>query len=843
MKRLSFVTLILAFTLGACGAVADSESDDGGSSTDDVSEKPDEGAEDGKADRWDYRNDPDRFEGGLNHTLAELPRNGRTAHDAWPSTYWPTFHDSVQHRWTDEFSPAEKYDRAFNGWVPPEGFDQLRPFAPRGGMGEHNCDPSNWDTEYYDSLGPLATHVSTNMGNADARDGVDSDGDGQVDECDDHDGVSTWWGLCHAWVPAAMQEARPLRSVTHNGVTFHVGDMEALLILAYNQSPASVLGSRCNLFETMEEMASVYGCVLPENWGSRNDTDPRPMCTGRQIDHYVIERDAHGRAVQTECRDTNAGAMHVIAANYLGLQERPFAYDRTYDFEVWNQPIVAFDVSKMEAVDAATAMGLLGDEGDVYTYNEDAVKLYDVHASLTYITESHASQTPADTSRYERQDYYTYILEVDADGEIIGGEFYGNARERHPDFLWDPSRLTRSTVADLDLDNVRMLVEMSRQPEVSVDADVITVAGQGGVPIPDNNQTGVSATASVPTSVPIGGLRLELDITHTYIGDLTVALSHDGVERVIHNREGGSDNDIRSTLTVPGFEGKDASGTWTLRIVDGSGNDVGTLNAWKLHITPGDGSGGGGEPVGGDSDTIAVTGSGGSIPDNDGTGFVSTIDVTDSGTIAGLEVAVEITHTAIGNLKVTLSHNGVQHVLHANNGGDRDDIDQVYRITAFDTTEANGAWQLSVVDSSATDTGSLLQWGLDINVGDREPLERPTDPDAPETFPGEGGISIPDNAPAGINSEAGVPSDATGTASAVVNITHTYRGDLEVALKHDGQTWVLHDHQGGSANDLSETYVLDPAPANLGGTWTLSVSDNAAADTGTLDSWAVVVTP
>jgi subtilisin-like proprotein convertase family protein len=204
---------------------------------------------------------------------------------------------------------------------------------------------------------------------------------------------------------------------------------------------------------------------------------------------------------------------------------------------------------------------------------------------------------------------------------------------------------------------------------------------------------------------------------------------------------------------------------------------------------------------------------------------------------------VEITHASIGDLKVALSHNGVHHVLHANNGGGRDDIDQVYRVTAFDTTEANGAWQLSVVDSSADETGSLLRWGLNINVGDREPLELPTDPDAPETFPGEGGIAIPDNASAGISSEAGVPSDAAGIASVVVNITHTYRGDLEVALEHDGQTWVLHNRAGGSADNLSETYALDPAPASLGGTWTLSVSDNAAADTGTLDSWAVVVAP
>ena len=112
--------------------------------------------------------------------------------EIWPSTYWATKEDSINVRWSSgELSPAEKYDKAFNGWVPEDGFMALRPY--REGP---NC--KDFDPEYYDKLGPLATHVVENMGNRKARDGVDSDGDGEVDECGDRDGVESWWGLCHA---------------------------------------------------------------------------------------------------------------------------------------------------------------------------------------------------------------------------------------------------------------------------------------------------------------------------------------------------------------------------------------------------------------------------------------------------------------------------------------------------------------------------------------------------------------------------------------------------------------------------------------------------------------------
>ena len=147
-------------------------------------------------------------------------------------------------------------------------------------------------------------------------------------------------------------------------------------------------------------------------------------------------------------------------SNYLGLHSTSFAEDRTYNYEVWNQPVVAFEVVRW--VDFSRQEISARADEQTYSLNPDAKTFYDVNASLTYITESHASREPAEGGEYERTDRYTYILEVDGDGQIIGGEWYGASVEDHPDFLWRPRRATKSAVPHLDLDIVRMLVKKSR---------------------------------------------------------------------------------------------------------------------------------------------------------------------------------------------------------------------------------------------------------------------------------------------------------------------------------------------------------------------------------------------
>lgn len=643
----------------------------------------------GKEDRWNAANDPNRFGGNLNFTLAQLPRQGRSARGAWPSTYWPTYEDSINARWggSNEMSPAEKYDRAFNNWTPGQNFTSLRPFVA-GDTCESNTN--GYDQSYYTSLGPLATYISENMGNHNARDGRDSDDDNHdgtfggtgdtADECDDNDGVESWWGLCHAWVPASILEDAPQRPVTYNGVTFNVGDIQALIIAAYNRSNASMIGDRCNLME-----------------------DP----AGHQM-NLDIERDEHGRATNVACRDTNPGSFHVIMSNFVGLQQRSIAEDRTYDYQVWNQPVVAWNVDSMDEVTAAQANDLLGTPGATYTYNRDAKKFFHVRSTSTYLTESAPMVHAPDPSHYERTDSYDYVLELDNAGKIIGGEWIGSSRMRHPDFLWLPQRLTRSSIPSLDLEKVRMLIAMSREstpPTPGTNAVEFPSTG-AAVAIPDNASAGVTSSISVNRSLNIASVQVDLDVQHSYTGDLKIVLtSPSGQAYTVWNNEGGSDDNIVRTINVPGVTGN-AQGNWTLKIVDNAAQDVGTLRAWKLRFTESSG----GTPV--PSDNVTIPGAGGlSIPDNNASGISSSATVP-AGTTGTVTVAVNITHTYSGDLSLVLTHGAQTWTLRDQTGGGADNIVATFPLSPAPTGDLSGTWNLKVVDHAGQDVGTLNSWSL-----------------------------------------------------------------------------------------------------------------------------------
>jgi hypothetical protein len=110
------------------------------------------------------------------------------------------------------------------------------------------------------------------------------------------------------------------------------------------------------------------------------------------------------------------------------------------------------------------------------------------------------------------------------------------------------------------------------------------------------------------------------------------------------------------------------------------------------------------------------------------------------------------------------------------------------------------------------------------------------------SYSGMPSSAIPDNAPAGVSNTIEV-SDA-GTLASVkltTDITHTYRGDLVVSLTHGSTTINVFNGEGGSADDLKQTFTVSGFSGELKGTWTLKVVDTAAQDVGTLNSWKLEV--
>ncbi len=117
------------------------------------------------------------------------------------------------------------------------------------------------------------------------------------------------------------------------------------------------------------------------------------------------------------------------------------------------------------------------------------------------------------------------------------------------------------------------------------------------VPIPITDNTEITSHIEVGDAYCIGDIDIELDVTHTFIGDLIIDLeSPTGVVVRLHDRSGGSADDIHVTYdddggTLPDgpgelgdFVGEIVTGTWTLRLSDNAGADQGSLDAWTLKI-------------------------------------------------------------------------------------------------------------------------------------------------------------------------------------------------------------------------------------------------------------------
>ncbi|MFF1414947.1 M4 family metallopeptidase [Streptomyces sp. NPDC058289] len=87
----------------------------------------------------------------------------------------------------------------------------------------------------------------------------------------------------------------------------------------------------------------------------------------------------------------------------------------------------------------------------------------------------------------------------------------------------------------------------------------------------------VNRTGNAPST-----LKVDLNILHTYIGDLKVDLvAPDGTLYNLHNRTGGSADNIIKSVTV-NASSEVANGVWKLRVNDNANLDTGKIDSWKL---------------------------------------------------------------------------------------------------------------------------------------------------------------------------------------------------------------------------------------------------------------------
>ena len=159
-------------------------------------------------------------------------------------------------------------------------------------------------------------------------------------------------------------------------------------------------------------------------------------------------------------------------------------------------------------------------------------------------------------------------------------------------------------------------------------SQVNIISSSSSQAIPDNDPAGVSDTLVVSDSGSLADLNVEVNVTHTWVGDVIIELTHVDTETSVtiidrpgktSNKSSGCDgHDIVATLddeadpppplplevedvcepgtpTINGtfipnnllsaFDSENLSGEWTLTVSDNAEEDTGTLVSWGLVLT------------------------------------------------------------------------------------------------------------------------------------------------------------------------------------------------------------------------------------------------------------------
>jgi subtilisin-like proprotein convertase family protein len=219
------------------------------------------------------------------------------------------------------------------------------------------------------------------------------------------------------------------------------------------------------------------------------------------------------------------------------------------------------------------------------------------------------------------------------------------------------------------------------------------------------------------------------------------------------------------------------------------------------------------------------------IPDRGGLSDI--IHIHHNVNISTIRVGLEIEHPFIGDLKVVLvSPEGTSVTLHNRAGGNANNISHVYEGKGLNNLVGQsvaGDWKLTVQDFAPRDTGSLKSWRIEVDCAEGSASE----------------VFIPEGTDAWLISQQicnqpGIIEDV----HVHVNIEHPFINDIVAKLvSPSGQEFLLHNRQGGSADNIDKIYGLEVLGGlkgtNTQGTWALHVKDFAPRDSGILKAWKI----
>nr|BFE51103.1 hypothetical protein GCM10017745_45300 [Saccharothrix mutabilis subsp. capreolus] len=317
-------------------------------------------------------------------------------------------------------------------------------------------------------------------------------------------------------------------------------------------------------------------------------------------------------------------------------------------------------------------------------------------------------------------------------------------------------------------------------------------------------------------------LRIAVDVRHPNRGDLRLELeAAEGAATYLLEEvpDGDTGDNVQKTYQLPGVA-QLANGTWHLRVIDARDQWAGTINEWSIQLLP---SAQAEFAAGWKAENTTDV----SIVDDGWTESPITVDKPTGMAPKVWRVAVDIKHTHRGDLALYLeAPDGTGYLLEDLTGtADVDDLAKSYTVNAS-SERAHGVWKLKVLDAVWGDVGTIDAWSLSVVdfplalTETRVPVADLGVGESPLTVAGTG------NAPNGMQVQAAV--------------THPKPEQLVVTLiAPDTTPYTLHDKK----TVLPRLFRVDATSEPLSGKWTLRVQDTVSGETGTIESWSLVLAP
>lgn len=342
-------------------------------------------------------NQPDLFKNINIRRFDSLPVKGE-APTPWSGDYWPTYRGGISYRWKCRTKREEEKYAYSIGYDLPSDLSCLSPSEKF----DLFMNDREWTLTRYERN--RTEVMKTIKGSS---------------EYDPKFEIPKWEGICHAWAPATIAYENPKPIIVRNKqgleIPFGSSDLKALLAYGIHLENSRLIPSLKGNTKFAGERCSEDFKKLKEKL-SRNE---------------ITQNEYEEKLNSGKCgEDINAGTFHLIVTNRIGILKKAFIIDQTRDDEVWNQPIFDYEIKNIP-LDRPWDISRDAAEG---TYSHRLVEV-----KIKMIVEVPQTWNREENPRSIKEKIYKYYLDLDYNGNIIGGKWVSTDR---PDFVWAKEKVS-----------------------------------------------------------------------------------------------------------------------------------------------------------------------------------------------------------------------------------------------------------------------------------------------------------------------------------------------------------------------------------------------------------------